>query len=295
MTSHRMESSQASLGSPKRGSAAKPMGAHRVKARLWTASFVMLGAFACLDRKAGSPDASTGDVAVDVAGRLDGQGGMTGQGGGLDVSPSTGTGGAVLARQDGSIDVTQSTGTGGTLPARQDGSVDLPQGTGAGGVIPIGQGGTGAGGALGQGGNIIADAPVDQTLALPVGAACQTNGECTLGNCIDGFCCASACAGCNACSNALTGKANGTCAPALSGQDPHETCADETASNQCGNDGTCDGAGACRKVTTSHTCTQASCSSDGQDLYTRHHLRRQGRVHDSHIIVVKSSSVSTGC
>ena len=42
------------------------------------------------------------------------------------------------------------------------------------------------------------------------------------------------------------------------------TCTDETATNPCGNDGTCDGAGACRKVSNSKICTPASCSADKQ-------------------------------
>ena len=46
------------------------------------------------------------------------------------------------------------------------------------------------------------------------------------------------------------------------GKDPHDTCADETATKPCGNDGTCDGKGACRKVGTSHVCIAASCSAD---------------------------------
>jgi len=46
----------------------------------------------------------------------------------------------------------------------------------------------------------------------------------------------------------------------ISGKDPHNQCADETGSNQCGSDGMCDGAGACRKVSSSHVCSPAACS-----------------------------------
>jgi hypothetical protein len=47
----------------------------------------------------------------------------------------------------------------------------------------------------------------------------------------------------------------------LAGQDPHNFCTDMTATNQCGNDGTCDGAGACRNVSTSKICIPASCNT----------------------------------
>lgn len=137
---------------------------------------------------------------------------------------------------------------------------------GSGGVAGLGGGagasGGGAGLGGGAGGGTVTDAPVDQKTPGPVGSACATASDCALGNCIDGVCCATACADCNACANALTGKADGTCAPVLTGRDPHEACADETASNECGNDGTCDGAGACRKVSTSHVCEPGTCTGN---------------------------------
>lgn len=263
MTSLSIERRQASSGSRKSHSAAEPVGLYPAKARLCIALLLVLGA--CLDRKGGNSTPSTSTAAVDAGGGQGGQGGMSGQGGVIDVPLLTGTGGTVPASQDGSLDIPQTTGSGGVILVGQGGAGgDLPQGTGTGGAILVGQGGIGSGGAVGQGGSTTSDAPVEKTPALPVGAACQTSGECSLGNCIDGFCCDSACTGCSACSNALTGKTNGTCAPVQSGQDPHSTCADETASSQCGNDGTCDGSGACRKVGTSHICTPASCSSDGK-------------------------------
>ena len=108
-----------------------------------------------------------------------------------------------------------------------------------------------------------ADAPSDFPTGVPVGSTCQVNGDCTLGHCIDGVCCESACDGCNACSNAYTGKDDGKCASASTGQDPHKACNDETASNLCGNDGTCDGLGACRKAGAGRSCGKASCG-DGK-------------------------------
>lgn len=131
---------------------------------------------------------------------------------------------------------------------------------GSGGVPGTGGSSTGPDAALGgSGGGATIDAPIDQPSLGAVGAACKLSADCALGNCIDGVCCATTCAGCNACSGALTGKADGTCAPVLTGQDPHNACTDETSTKECGNDGTCDGTGACRKVSTSHVCKAAAC------------------------------------
>jgi hypothetical protein len=45
-----------------------------------------------------------------------------------------------------------------------------------------------------------------------VGASCSRSTECAAGNCVDGFCCSSACAGgCDVCSAALGATSNGTC------------------------------------------------------------------------------------
>ena len=112
-----------------------------------------------------------------------------------------------------------------------------------------------------------APAPNPDATLLALGKACTADTDCALGNCVDGRCCnksKAVCGGCTACTNASTGLDDGTCGPVSAGNDPHETCANETAANQCGNDGTCDGKGACRKVSNNHTCTPASCSTDGK-------------------------------
>lgn len=140
-------------------------------------------------------------------------------------------------------------------PNEPGGAPDLDSGGVAGeGGMSVGQGGASDGEAG------------DAGALLPNGVTCQAGTDCASGNCSDGLCCNTACSGCSACSNALTGQDNGTCAPVVSGQDPHNACAVETATNQCGNDGTCDGAGACSKVPSSHVCTAAGCSSDGKSF-----------------------------
>jgi hypothetical protein len=57
------------------------------------------------------------------------------------------------------------------------------------------------------------------------GAACQVNADCSSGSCADGVCCNTVCiSGCQACSAALTGNADGICAPVLAGTDPKNSC-----------------------------------------------------------------------
>ena len=118
------------------------------------------------------------------------------------------------------------------------------------------------------GATAVPDAPTapdaaDAPAGSPNGTACVKDAECSSARCIDGVCCASACSGCSACAKALTGRDDGICAPVASGKDPHEACADQTATQACGEDGTCDGQGACRKVGSGKGCGQASCSADG--------------------------------
>lgn len=72
------------------------------------------------------------------------------------------------------------------------------------------------------------------------GGSCASDGECQNGTCVDGFCCDSACgSGCEACAGALTGAADGTCAPILAGTDPDDEC------RLPGGSDVCDGAGGC--------------------------------------------------
>ena len=175
-----------------------------------------------------------------------------------------GTGGTTQEAGPVAVDATRDVplttgGAGGFDAGGEARAIDGPWGSGGIAGAPGSGGTTGPSG--GAGGGTPMDAPVDQKVPGPVGTPCALGSDCALGNCVDGVCCATACAGCNACSSTLTGKTDGTCAPALTGRDPHDTCADETTTKECGNDGTCDGAGACRKVSTSHVCKAGSCSS----------------------------------
>ena len=67
------------------------------------------------------------------------------------------------------------------------------------------------------------------SLLGPIGTSCAVGAECTSGFCADGFCCNTACGAgssndCQACSNALTGVANGTCSALSASVAPTVTC-----------------------------------------------------------------------
>ncbi len=97
------------------------------------------------------------------------------------------------------------------------------------------------------------------------GSDCTTGAECTSGFCVDGVCCDTTCTGtCQACTAALKGSGtDGVCGAIASGADPQSECKDD-GSPSCGNDGTCDGAGACRKYSTTTGCTPRACTTDSE-------------------------------
>lgn len=87
---------------------------------------------------------------------------------------------------------------------------------------------------------------------------CAAATECLSGFCAQGVCCNTACtAGCLSC--ALTGTV-GTCTNVPSGQDPKNACNDGGAAT-CGDDGSCNGAGACRKYAAGTQCAAAACTN----------------------------------
>jgi hypothetical protein len=213
-----------------------------------------IGKFCCKDAKNCGPAVGSG-----------GSGGRT-----LD-GPGLASGGAIGAdgpSSKGGSDAGASSGGAGGSSVGDGGIGGAGGGAGGSGVGEGGNGGIG-GGAGGSSGGISAgrdaapDAPTlvpDAPVLLSPGAACSVDSDCALNYCVDGVCCDKACTGCNACKNSQTGVNDGTCAFASLGLNPHKTCVDETATNACGNDGTCDGKGACHKVSNSKVCTAASCS-----------------------------------
>jgi hypothetical protein len=143
-------------------------------------------------------------------------------------------------------------------------------GTGAlgGGPGGFGGGGAGAGGRdAGQG-----DAPGgprpeagtgDGRTCQPgrgksLGASCGCAEECGSGFCVDGVCCNLACSG--ACASCNQPDSMGECSPVPMGQpDPRRLCKSEAASS-CGQDGKCNGLGACTKHPPGTQCAPAACS-----------------------------------
>jgi hypothetical protein len=102
--------------------------------------------------------------------------------------------------------------------------------------------------------------------SAPTGATCAGSGDCAGGHCFDGVCCDQDCAeACHSC--ALPGSV-GTCLLVDVGSDPRNDCVDQ-GSPSCGNDGTCDGNGACRKYPTGIVCKPPSCAGSTLTLAFR--------------------------
>jgi Cellulose binding domain len=90
------------------------------------------------------------------------------------------------------------------------------------------------------------------------GATCAAGGDCTSGHCEESVCCNTACTGtCMSC--ALT-TSLGTCTPVALGADPLNQCPDVAATNPCGTNGSCNGAGACQFYPAGLNCGAASCT-----------------------------------
>ncbi len=89
------------------------------------------------------------------------------------------------------------------------------------------------------------------------GKPCTSDGQCTTGFCTDGVCCQTACK--DTCWTCSAQDSVGTCIPVDVGSDPRNDCADD-GPNSCGNDGACDGSGACRRYPAGMICRQPSCS-----------------------------------
>jgi hypothetical protein len=93
------------------------------------------------------------------------------------------------------------------------------------------------------------------------GQSCSCAADCTSNFCVDGLCCASACT--ETCKTCSAPGSMGVCTFLSAGAKPPDasTCpvADPTT---CGWDGTCDGAGACRRYTAGTQCGQGMCQGD---------------------------------
>ena len=156
-------------------------------------------------------------------GMSDGMGGSSGRGG------SGGSGGG---------------GSGGRTDAGDSGTA------GTGGDAPDGGGGLDALDAAD------ADVPTGEE-PLANGRACMHGGQCYSSFCVDGVCCNAECTG--ACVSCKVTGSEGACMSVPAGEDPRDQCA-ESAPATCGLDGTCDGAGACRRYVAGSECAPGSCT-----------------------------------
>ena len=102
------------------------------------------------------------------------------------------------------------------------------------------------------------------------GSPCTATDQCTSGlSCASGFCCNSACTStCMACSAALTGGTNGTCANVSPGTAAPAGQCTAAAMSTCGNNGNCNGSGACADYASGSVCLAAACSSSTNMLTT---------------------------
>ncbi|HEY6478344.1 MAG TPA: hypothetical protein VI456_17325, partial [Polyangia bacterium] len=90
------------------------------------------------------------------------------------------------------------------------------------------------------------------------GSTCTADSDCGSTHCAQGVCCNAACTGtCMSC--ALTAT-KGTCSPIAAGTDPLAQCSDVGATNPCGTNGFCNGAGACQFYPAGMNCGAASCT-----------------------------------
>lgn len=85
------------------------------------------------------------------------------------------------------------------------------------------------------------------------GHSCTNGNQCQTNHCVNGVCCDHTCNGtCQACTNALTGAADGTCADVKAGTPP--VPASQCAASTCGNTGNCAAGHVCEQVTSGSNC-----------------------------------------
>jgi len=102
-----------------------------------------------------------------------------------------------------------------------------------------------------------------------IGAPCTMGEQCGSGSCANGVCCSTACQGtCQACTAALTGGHDGTCGNITAGAAAPTGQCTAASMASCGNDGKCNGGGACEDWPSGTSCVPAACSSSTNMLTT---------------------------
>ena len=140
------------------------------------------------------------------------------------------------------------------------------------GDAAAGNAGASSGGTAGQGGGGLAGAGQagggGKTGTFEDGSPCSVPNDCLSGYCVDSVCCDTACSGtCLSCVAGAkeSGTDNGVCGPSKSGTDPQGQCT-ASSPDSCGDDGQCDGKGACRKFDNTTECAPATCTSGVKTL-----------------------------
>jgi hypothetical protein len=128
----------------------------------------------------------------------------------------------------------------------------LDKGVGTGTITVDGGGGAGGGA---DGG---ADSTVGTPRPLPLGVACAAPADCSSGFCEDGVCCTVSCLG--PCVSCAAPGTTGRCLPIPAGMPARPGGCPMQAVATCGDDGTCDGAGACRLWGAGTPCALGRCS-----------------------------------
>src|SRR5450432_4314600 len=146
-------------------------------------------------------------------------------------------------------------GCGSSAPASRPQNHDASDGPHDGAAGTTGDTPDGAAGAPSTDGSCKSDALTKK----PTGQACTCAADCTSNFCVDGLCCNAACTeSCKTCSESM-----GTCTFISAGKPPRGTSGCTTADpTTCGFDGTCDGAGACRKYTAGTLCGKGMCDAE---------------------------------
>src|SRR5262249_48648964 len=93
------------------------------------------------------------------------------------------------------------------------------------------------------------------------GQKCDANTVCANGNCVDGVCCENTCSGtCMSCKGTSTGSVDGLCKPVKVDTNPDFECS-QLPQSTCGQNGVCDGVGACKLWPNGTVCSQQWCAS----------------------------------
>jgi hypothetical protein len=155
--------------------------------------------------------------------------------------------------------------------AGTEGSAGATGGAGSGGGAVAGAGMAGVAGAVAGAGGAVAGAGGASGArggapGLARGSHCTSAGDCANGICVEGVCCDTACnIKCKSCLKANTDQPDGTCAFVRGGASHGSDCSATNVST-CGLDGTCDGAGACRKHKAGSVCEPQSCPAESSTL-----------------------------